>query len=280
MPSKILAWSMKPGGEIKPLSVNATSLDEASRMIPEGAYTTFRTYGSGKVLGVSDHFERLRESVKLLGVDADLDENALRILMRIAINDKTFLDKRIRLQINLTQPPLGQIFIISEELHIPDAQDYQHGVNVSTRSMHRENALAKSTLFIHTAKQIRSEMDNKDNEVLMIGEEREILEGLSSNFFGVIQGKVWTADKGVLHGITRKIVLLACDRSGVEVVRQPVHVEMLQTLSEAFITSASRGILPISKIDGHDIGAAKPGEVTKTLSLAFETLVQERLEAV
>lgn len=280
MLNKILAWSMEPGSEIKPLSINAISLDEASRMIPEGAYTTFRTYDAGKVLGVNDHFERLRESTKLLGVDTDLDENALRRIMRVAINDTNFYLKRIRLQINLTRPPLGQIFIFSEELHLPDTQAYLHGVSVSTRSMHRENALAKSTQFIHIAKQIRSELNNKDNEVLMIGEEGDILEGLSSNFFGVIHGKVWTAEKGVLHGITRKTVLLACDRCGVEVIRQPVHLEMLQALSEAFITSASRGILPISKIDGHDIGVARPGEVTKTLSLAFDTLVQERLEAV
>jgi len=280
MSKNILAWSQEPGGEIKPLSIDATSFDEASRILPEGAYTTFRTYGPGKVLGVSDHLARLRESAKLLGANIELSKNSLKKIMRVAIYDKSFSLKRIRLQINLNQPPVGQIFILAEELHTPDAQDYLQGVRVSTRTMHRDNALAKSTQFIHMAKKVRNETPNRDNEILMVGEEGEILEGLSSNFFGVIQGKVWTAEKGVLHGITRKIVLLACKRSGIEVVRRPVHLGMLQELSEAFITSASRGVLPISKIDDLDIGSATPGEVTKTLSLAFEALVQERLEAV
>ena len=198
MSKNILAWSQEPGGEIKPLSIDATSFDEASRKLPAGAYTTFRTYESGKVLGVSDHLARLRESAKLLGANVEISENSLRKIMRVAINDQSFSLKRIRLQINLTEPPVGQVFILSEELHTPDTQDYQHGVNVSTRVMHRDNALAKSTQFIHMAKKVRSEMPSGDNEVLMIGEKGEILEGLSSNFFGAL-----TTDNQRLCSVSR-----------------------------------------------------------------------------
>lgn len=280
MTKKILAWSMGPDGAIQPVTINASSFDDASRLLPGGVYTTFRTYKSGKVLGVSDHLERLRESTKILGANIELDEKRLKQLMRVAIYDKTFYFKRIRLQINLTQQPVGQIFILLEELHVPNTQDYLHGVSVSTRSMHRENALAKSTQFIHTAKKVRNEILTKDNEVLMIGEGGEILEGLSSNFFGVIQGKVWTAEFGVLHGITRKLALMACEQSGVEVVMQPVHLDMLPAISEAFITSASRGILPVAKIDGQIVGNGTPGEVTKTVSLAYESIVEGILETI
>ena len=276
----ILAWKKDPRGAIKPFPINSTSFDEASRKLPEGVYTTFRTYEAGRVLCVNDHLERLHESVKLLGTRIRLSERSIRNIMRVAIYDKTFSLKRIRLQINLSQTPIGQLFVLAEELHTPDAQDYLHGVSVSIRSMHRENALAKSTLFIHTATQVRGEVPGNNNEVLMVGERGEILEGLSSNFFGFMQGKVWTAEEGILHGITRKMVLETCERCGLEVVRQPIHQEMLPALSEAFITSASRGILPIAKINEQVVGSGFPGEVTKTLVSAYENLVQEKLEEV
>ncbi len=280
MSKKILAWTKEPHGEIKPLLFNLESFDEASRTLPEGVYTTFRTYEAGRILHLSDHLERLRESANLLGASIKISEKIIRNIMRVAINDKSYSLKRIRLQINTTQAPIGQLFILAEELHTPDAQDYLQGVSVSTRSMHRNNALAKSTAFIHTAKQVRGEVPEKVNEVLMIGERHEILEGLSSNFFGILHGKVWTAEEGILHGITRKMVLATCERCGVEVVRQPIQLEMLPDLSEAFITSASRGILPVSRINDQFVGNGIPGEATKALMSAYDNLVQEELEEV
>ena len=59
---------------------------------------------------------------------------------------------------------------------------------------------------------------------------------------------------------------------------QPVHISELPALQEAFITSSSRGVLPVSQIDAARIGAGKPGPLTRRLRQAYDEIILEQLE--
>jgi hypothetical protein len=94
-------------------------------------------------------------------------------------------------------------------------------------------------------------------EVLMVrqvkdehGVERlEILEGLSSNFFVIYKGgTVRTAIDGCLHGYVRHLVLDSLDQCGLVFDPRPIFLHESSQWHEAFITSSSRLIYPISKI--------------------------------
>jgi branched-chain amino acid aminotransferase len=54
----------------------------------------------------------------------------------------------------------------------------------------------------------------------------------------------------------------------------------LNRLSECFITSVSRGILPVVRIDSQVIGAGKPGPVTGQLMARVEALVEREAEPI
>jgi branched-subunit amino acid aminotransferase/4-amino-4-deoxychorismate lyase len=158
--------------------------------------------------------------------------------------------------------------------------DYDDGVKVLTRTMHRENAKAKLTGFIHTAAELRQGLPANVNEILMIDADDCILEGLSSNFFGVLKGVLWTANEGVLNGITRQIVLEIAGRLGI-----PVHFACLPlceipNLQECFITSASRAVLPVVQIERTVIGTGKPGEITRRLLAGFQDWIQQEAAEV
>lgn len=81
--------------------------------------------------------------------------------------------------------------------------------------------------------------------------ENEILEGLTSNFFVVYKdGTVRTADKGVLCGYVRHLVIDCADRAGLRMDYSPILMDDATNglWESAFITSSSRLIYPISRI--------------------------------
>ena len=96
------------------------------------------------------------------------------------------------------------------------------------------------------------------HEGLMVADDGAILEGLSSNFFGIRGGRLHTEEARALAGVTRSMVLeLAAGL--LPRGEGPVHVPEVPELEEAFITSVSREVLPVVRIDGTVIGTASRG---------------------
>jgi branched-chain amino acid aminotransferase len=106
------------------------------------------------------------------------------------------------------------------------------------------------------------------------------LEGLSSNFFAVHQGTLWTAGEGVLAGVTRSLVLDCIRRLQLPLRLEALHRDALPELQEAFLTSSSRGILPVRSIDTNEIGKECPGPLTRQLMQAFELIIDEKAEPI
>jgi branched-chain amino acid aminotransferase len=252
-------------------------INEITISLPQGVYTTLRTYGRDKTLTVERHFDRLEESASVLGYQLFLKRSAIREKMRIAINESSFSEIRMRLHIPIN---IDKLYVILEPLVTPSPEDYLKGVAVATRTMHRENPAAKATSFIQSAQKIRHELISKVNEVIMVGEEGQFLEGLSSNFYSVIDSCVWTAFEGVLPGLTREIVLDRIEYCNLPLQRSGYSAALKNNLDEAFITSASRGVLPVVKIDETTIGTGMPGEITQKIGKLYAERLDELLEVI
>ncbi len=256
-----------------------TALDQASIYLPKGAYTTFRTYGGNQVLRLSDHFKRLRESMQRSGNAYQVREEDIKKTMRIAILATKYLESKIRITISDQDRPT--IFIAIEPLHLLSPNNYSDGVRVvTTNKLHRANPRAKLTNFIDQSKEIRRATPTDINETLMTDESGYILEGVSSNFFAVLNGEIRTADEGVLQGITRKLVMEIIHQMGIQCICTPVQVLDAPNISEAFITSTSRGVLPVVQIDDTIIGRGAPGYITQRLSFAYNEKIMEELDAI
>ncbi|MCY4525968.1 MAG: aminotransferase class IV, partial [Anaerolineaceae bacterium] len=100
-----------------------------------------------------------------------------------------------------------------------------------------------------------------------------------SNFYGVLDGELRTAGTDVLAGITRGIVLqLAPDILPVNL--SAMLLDDLSRVEEAFLSSSSRGLLPVVRVDEQVIGSGRPGPVTLALVEALERFVEQHLEAL
>jgi branched-chain amino acid aminotransferase len=265
------------GDQIAEAPHAAESLNDLSLQLPQGVYTTFRTYAGQRVLRLSDHLARLRESALLEGHPVQFDDLHLRVAIARAVAASGFALARVRVTIGLE--PV-QIYVSLSELQEPPSSAYETGIacGVAAATLRREQPRAKSTRFIGPAAAARAQTSEAE-EVLLVDDEGALLEGSSSNFFAVLDGALHTAGQGVLAGVTRGLVLsLAEGLAPLELA--PVYVKDIPRLAEAFITSVSRAVLPVVAIDGQTIAGGRPGPVTRALIERFEAAIDRDLEPI
>jgi branched-chain amino acid aminotransferase len=283
MGDRIVIWRVSADIEdgvdkLDPANVCET-LNEATCRLPAGAYTTFRTFGRTFVLRLSDHYQRLEQTALLAGTQVKLNRERIAQALRAALTDFPADEMRVRVTLDLTQV-VGTVYILIERLHVPSKEEYTRGVRTITRQMQRDNPKAKLTQFIETAAVVRQGLGPDINEALMVGDDNRILEGLSSNFFAVKDGIIWTAEEDVLAGITRSLVLDVISGFGLPIEMSGVRLDAVEALDEAFITSASRAVLPVIEIDRQAVGNGRPGPVTKKLLQGYVERVESELEAI
>ena len=281
--SSVSVWKVvfnHHNAKLKPLeiSLNGHSLDVVSReYLPGGAYTTFRTYQHDKALYLERHFERLEETAQLADSPIWFDHAQLRGAIRDSIRQAGLDETRVRITLDLEKSP-GTFYLSLEPLKTPSLEEYQSGVKLVTVNMQRLNPKAKLTDFISIAAKIRIELPEDVNDGLLLGKDERILEGMTSNFFAVMGGEMWTADEGVLSGITRASVLDEAYKAGLTVHLDGILRSEIEKLDEAFITSASRGVLPIQQIDKVRLNA--PGPITEFLSKRYQERIGQAVRDI
>lgn len=257
-------------GRWRPLG-SYPSLGAASSALPEGSYTTLRTYAGDRVLRLEQHVRRLQESLKS---KAPLEVADVRAALAQALERTGHRESRLRLTFG---PP--RLFVSVEPFEPLPASGYREGVRCVTVALQRENPHAKHTGFIATAARAYSQLPAGVDEALMVAEDGAILEGLSSNFFAVKGGALHTEDARVLKGVTRAIVLEVAEAL-LPIRKQAVRRGQLESVSECFLTSVSREILPVVEIDDRLIGDGKPGPRTRELIRRFAELVVREAESL
>ena len=278
-----LTWRLPVGTDEPELltlpGAPVSTLDQASMQIPGGAYTTFRTFRRVYAFHLADHFARLENSSRLLLLPEKLDATRIRHAIFRAIQQFQADDTRIRLSLDLTSNP-GDIYISLEKLIVPSRDQYEHGIHVATVRMQRQNPQAKSTSFISQAAEIRSSLPKCAVEGIMLGDDGAMMEGLSSNFYSVIDGEIYTSDQGILCGVTRRLVLDEARRAGIVVKYRPPRLSELPGFSESFITSSSRAVMPVIAVDQTPIGDGNPGPVTTLLLNKYTERIDREIEPI
>lgn len=99
----------------------------------------------------------------------------------------------------------------------------------------------------------------------------QLTEGSSTNVFVVEQGCVSTPPLSslILAGITRALVLEICHRCGIAAEERHVSGTELASADEIWITSSTKDVLPIVKLDGRPVGTGRPGPVWRALAAHY-----------
>jgi branched-chain amino acid aminotransferase len=272
----ILTAILTPDG-LQETPFTASSLAEAAVREPGGVYTVTRTYQRSSTLELDAHLNRLEESAHLLGIALDLDRDVLCSALRALLDRSGYAESRFRLTVPANSP--NDLYIAIEPLNGVPAVIRTEGASVKTFSAQRSNPRAKNTDWMNLRAALQAQMSSGTYEGLLTSPDGEILEGLGSNFYGIMNGVLRTASSGILHGISRRIVLEVAPAI-LPVQETGVSLRDITSLAEAFLTSSSRGIVPIVKIDEVTIGTGKPGPLILALSTAYDQWAQEHLEPI
>lgn len=135
-------------------------------------------------------------------------------------------------------------------------------VDVEARGDGRRNAVAKDSVWVVNRRKLERLRDPSCAETILVEEtragEKVLLEGLTSNFFVVIEGKVWTANDGkVLNGYARQLVLRACKNLGIGLALKAPSLSDLSKFSCAFLTSTTKELVLIRSIRYEEAGSGK-----------------------
>ncbi len=241
-----------------------------------GVYTVSSTVNRTQILLFDAHLERLVDSARREGIPLQVDRQQLRAALRQMIIESGFGDVRFRISARAAQP---KELLLSIEPYAPTAEALiQRGVRCDTSSLlTRHNPAAKSSDWMHRRRSLETARPAGLYETFLLDADGAVLEGLGSNFYAIIGGELRTAGSGVLAGISRRIVITVC--AGIVPMQQIApNLCDLPRYDEAFLSSSSRGIIPVVEIDGAAIGAGEPGETTLQLREAYQRWVAAHLE--
>jgi len=257
----------------------ADSLKSATKHEPDdGIYTVTNTYNTTQTLMFDAHLDRLEDSAQRENIDLQYDRNTLKAALRQMILDAGFGDVRFRVTVPRATP--DELILTLEPFTPPSQEIINQGTRcITSRAGVRHNPSAKTTDWMHDRKALEDAMPDPIYDTFLLTPDGKILEGLGSNFYAILDGELRTAGEGVLAGISQKIVFAICEDI-LPLRKEAVHVNDIPNFSEAFLTSSSRGIIPVVEIDGMTIGDGTVGEKTRQLRQAYQAWMSEHLEGL
>lgn len=251
--------------DVDSLDFDLTDFDAITSELPSGLYTTFRTFaGRTKVLGLRSHLERLYLPAKAQGLSPTVRRpDDFRHVLFDLLSRFDAPEARVRLILDSTVEP-GTLYVLLQPLLTLPEDVYRNGVALEVTRTLREKPALKRTRFIQESSLERKRIGPEVFELLLTDKGR-ILEGMTTNFFYVRDRVLCTAGRGVLAGVTRQTVIALAKRAQMQFCLRALRLNEVPSITESFITSSSRGIVPVVKIDGLMVGDGKVGEFTRTL---------------
>jgi branched-chain amino acid aminotransferase len=247
-----------------------------------GVFDFLRAYNRKPFL-LNEHLDRLLRSADLVGLVIPHSREELAEIVYQGIRRSPHTNIYIKLIFTggespdgiTPQPGKGILFATFTRANTYAESLYTEGTGIMTHVFQRYVPDAKSLNYFTAVVTLQNAKKTMAaSEVLYVNPVTGyLLEGTTVNFWGVIDGKIYTAEQDILYGCTRGFVLDLCKELEIEVIRGPVPCRLLPRFEEAFITSTTKEVMPITTIDGRPVGNGKVGPVTKKLMSAFRNYI-------
>ena len=249
----------------------------------DSVYETIRTH-HGKPFLLDRHLDRLYRSIHRLVLTLPfsrkvLEAEILRTLSEVPLEG----DVGSRIVITRGEGPIGldlsicpsascliYVFPLGPEHVPPQASPSSNGEGISVViSKTRRNSpraldpAIKCGNFLNNIMAFKDAKDAGAQEAILLSAEGYLAEGTTSNVFVAKDDLVWTPHAyGILDGITRGVLFEEAAKAGIPLGETNIPPEALFSADEVFITSSVKGVLPVTRVNGHDVGTGKRGPLT------------------
>jgi len=266
-------------GEIVPIEKAVINVRDLGFLRGYSVFDFFRIY-KGKPVFIEDHLARLERSAGILGLEIPYSNEELvnKIIALVKANEMEFGGIKIVLTGGYSTdgwlPVEPNFVMIASKLTTYNESVYTKGIKLMAYQYTRDTPYTKTTNYLVPIT-IQKEIEEAEAFDVLYHDGEFISESARSNFFIVNEeGTIITPDKDALQGITRKHVLEVAQKH-FKVEIRPLSLKETMAAKEAFMTSSTKGVMPVRQVDFWRINKGVIGETTKQLMDLFKQHVEE-----
>lgn len=268
---------MLHNGKVRPAAEAMLSPGQVGLLAGWGVFSTLRVQ-AGVLFEYERHWARMAYDAERMHVPMPGDSEQLRgwLMQLVAANeawDSTLRVVVVRNGGGLWEGPAPSGQACDVMALTAGLKPWGDGVSLMTQPHARhaacEFAGAKILSWAQNLTWVERAQQAGFDELALLNERGEVAECTSANVFVVNGGEVWTPPlaSGCLPGVTRAVLLEAIEEPGVKIGERALRPEDLLAADEVFITSTTRDLLAVKRIDQHVLTAR--GDVRERLSRQF-----------
>ena len=256
-------------GQYLPPDQARVSVFDRGFIFGDGIYEVIPVFG-GRLFRLAHHLSRLDASlaaIRLRNPHTAQEWNSIftRLLEKGGKDDQS-----IYLQVTRGVAPRDHafppnitptVFAYAQPLNYSPPEQLAQGVAaVTTADIRWARCDIKAIALLANALLRQQAIDQGAVEATLV-RDGVVTEGAASNIFVVKNGRLITPPKGpfILPGITRDLVVEIARAKDISCDELPVKLETLSSADEVWLTSSTKEILPITRIDDKPVGSGKPG---------------------
>jgi D-alanine transaminase len=237
---------------------------------------------NGTLVDEEPHLDRLDRSLSELRIAPPMPRRALRMVMREVIRRNALTSGSVYVQVTRGVAPRDHAFpatvqtqtVITVKRPRPvNPEAVAEGVKVITLpDLRWERCDIKSIGLLPNVLAKQAAREAGAYEAWLVDSRGMVTEGSSTNAWIVSpSGELITHQAGhqILNGVTRRAVLHIARELDMPLVERPFSLTEAKAAREAFLTSTSVGVLPITQIDEQVIANGKPGMIASRLSTLY-----------
>lgn len=260
--------------------------DDEGVLRGRAAFETMRVYG-GQPFRLEDHLLRLAASAEVLDLPLP-DGDALAHLAREAVSAAGAPDAVLRVVWTAGREgdDYGAGFALVTSLPAGVEEQRAEGIALAALPLaigaHARAASpwllpgVKSTSYAVNMAAQREARRRGADDAIFLSLEGIVFEGPTSNLWFREGDMLCTPalDLGILAGVTRDSLLAAAEGAGRPVLEDAFPIDRVLAAEEVFTSSSVREVMPVTSIDGQQIGDGRPGPVAAEMQQALRGQAQ------
>jgi len=273
-------------GRYVPHGAAVVHIEDRGYQFADGVYEVVPVV-RGRLIDEDPHLDRLERSLGELEIAMPMTRHALKLVSRQLMRRNRLSNGFVYMQVTRGVAPRDHKFpraarpalvMTTRQMSPPSGQAVAEGVGVITiPDLRWKRCDIKSVSLLPNVLGKQSAVTAGAYEAWMVDPEGRVTEGTSTNAWIVTQdNELVTREAGtsILNGITRLRLIELLRQDGVTFAERPFSVEEARQAREAFLTSSTNFVMPVTRIDGEPIGNGHPGLVTGRLRDAYLEFVE------
>ena len=262
-------------GRFAPLDEAGIPLNDLGLQRGYGIFDFLRVNGR-KPLFIEDHLDRFYSSAATMRLTVPETRERLSEIIHELVGHNSLPSSGIRILLTGGPSPDGyaisspRLAVIHQAMAAPPDEMPTPGIRLCSHPYRRQLPEVKTTDYL-MAVWLQPWLRGQGGDDILYHHGGIVSECPRSNLFIVDRsGVLATPARDMLKGVTRKNVLSAALRLGMTVEERDVTLDEVAAASEVFVTSSTKRVLPVSRLDGSEWPLQEPHSVTHRL---FNALV-------